>query len=129
MDGVCLADENGEMTSSGERKVLAQPGLNTNLEHGAEIDNKSIACNGWACEKNERCQRVEYTIAMSVNLGNASHFDLHDASQGFSVWTEEVPGCSANWFFILSNAHKTKPGGCTKFRGIAVKLGHGVAIS
>jgi hypothetical protein len=34
-----------------------------------------------------------------VDLGNASHFDVGDSSQGFSVWTEEVPaGKAANWF-------------------------------
>ena len=66
---------------------------------------------------------------MSVNLGNSLHFDVHDASQGFSVWTENVPGCGANWFFVLPNVHGLKPDGATKFRGVAVKLGHGVAIS
>ncbi len=31
-------------------------------------------------------QRVGYTIdMMSVDLGNASHVDLHDATHGFSV--------------------------------------------
>ncbi len=66
---------------------------------------------------------------MSVNLGNASLFGVYDSSQGFSVWTEEVPGLSANWLFILPNVHITNPDGRTKFCGIADKLGHGVAIS
>ncbi len=66
---------------------------------------------------------------MSVNLGNSSHFDVHDASQGFSVWTEDFPGCGANWFFVVPNVHGLKSDGVTKFRGLAVKLGHGVAIS
>jgi hypothetical protein len=66
---------------------------------------------------------------MSVNLGNSSHFDVHDASQGFAVWTEEVPGSGENWFFVLPNVHGLKTDGVTKFRGMAVKLGHGVAIS
>jgi hypothetical protein len=130
MDGVRLADDDtDEMTSSGGHEVLARPGLDTDPERGAELDDKSIVCDGGAREKSERCQRVGYSINMSVNLGNASHFDVHDASQGFSVWTEEVPGCGANWYFILPNVHGTKPDGRTKFRGIAVKLAHGVAIS
>jgi len=79
-----------------------------------------------------------FTIDMSVNLGNSSHFDVHDASQGYSVWTEEIPGCGANWYFVLPNVHgkraprrgahgeqlEGKP-----FAGLAIKLGHGVAIS
>ncbi len=66
---------------------------------------------------------------MSVNLGYTPHFDVHEASQGFSVWTEEVPeGLGANWFFIFPNVHGKKPDG-TEFCGMAVKLGLGVAIS
>jgi hypothetical protein len=129
MDGKCLAYDSKEMASSGEHEVLAPPGLDRDLERGAELDNESIACDGGACEKDERCQRDGCTINMSVNLGNASHFDVHDTSQGFSIWTEKVPGLGANWFFILPNVHGSKADGRTKFSGIAVKLGHGVAIS
>ncbi len=74
-------------------------------------------------------RRVGYTVDMSVNLGNLSHFDVHDASQGFTVWAEEVPGCGENWFLVLPNVHGLKRDRVTKFRGMAVKLGHGVAIS
>ena len=73
-------------------------------------------------------QRVGYTIDMSVDLGNASHFDVHDASQGYSVWTEELRGRGKNWFFIMPNLHGTRPDG-THFAGEAVKLTHDVAIS
>jgi hypothetical protein len=76
----------------------------------------------------KECRRVGYTIDVSVNLGNASHYDVHDASQGYSVWTEENPGRGANWYFILPNVHGKRPDGVT-YRGMAVKLGHGVAIS
>ena len=31
---------------------------------------------------------VGYTFDMSVNLGNSSHYDVNNASQGYSVWTE-----------------------------------------
>jgi hypothetical protein len=43
--------------------------------------------------------RVAYSIDMSVDLGNASHYDVGDVSQGFLVWTEEVPSLAANCFF------------------------------
>ena len=83
-------------------------------------------------------RRAGYTIDMSVNLGNASHYDVHDASQGYSVWTEDVPGCGKNWYFILPNVYGRRPqvrraDGCrvdgAEFRGLAIKLTHGVAIS
>jgi hypothetical protein len=45
------------------------------------------------------------------------------------VWTgEEVPGLGANWFFVLPNVHGKKTDG-TEFHGMAMRLGHGVAIS
>ena len=39
-----------------------------------------------------------YTIAMSVDLGNSSQFDVGDVLLGFSVWTEEVPSLASNWY-------------------------------
>jgi hypothetical protein len=78
----------------------------------------------------EECQRqVGNTIDMSVNLGILSHSDVRNVSQGFSMWTEDLPGCGANWFFVLPNVHGLKPDGVTKFRGMAVKRGCCVAIS
>ncbi|KAI2497450.1 hypothetical protein MHU86_17054 [Fragilaria crotonensis] len=72
-------------------------------------------------------ERVGFTIDMSVNLGNASHYDVHDASQGYAVWTEDKPSVGFNWFFILPNVHGLKPDGAT-FSGLAVRLCHGAAI-
>jgi hypothetical protein len=73
-------------------------------------------------------RRVGYTIDMSVDLGNASHYDVHDASQGYSVWTEEFPGRGTNWYFVMPNLHGRQPDG-RAFSGLAVQLTHGVAIS
>ena len=73
-------------------------------------------------------QSVGYTIDMSVDLGNASHFDVHDASQGFSVWTEDLRRCGSNWFFVMPNIHGRGPDGAP-FAGVAIRLTHGVAIS
>ena len=48
--------------------------------------------------------RVGFSIDTSVDLGNSSHFfDTNDASQGYSVWTEDVPGMSDNWYFARPN--------------------------
>ncbi len=55
--------------------------------------------------KGDQGCRVGYTIDVSVNLGNASHYDVHDASQGFSVWTEQIRGLGSNWFFVMPNLH------------------------
>ncbi len=41
---------------------------------------------------------VGFTIDMSVDLGNSSHYDVGNVSQGFSVWTEEVPGLTSNLY-------------------------------
>jgi hypothetical protein len=79
----------------------------------------------------ERRQRVGYTIDVSVDLGNSSHFDVNDASQAFSVWLEESVGHGENWYFVLPNVHgvRLEQGKQIEFQGMAVKLGHGVAIS
>ncbi len=78
-----------------------------------------------------RRRRVGYTIDMSVDLGNSSHFDVNDASQAFSVWLEEMVGHEENRFFVLPNVHgvRLEQGKQIEFQGMAVKLGHGVAIS
>jgi hypothetical protein len=79
-----------------------------------------------------------FTVDICVNLGNLLHFDVHDASQGYSVWTEETPGCGANWYFILTNVHGTRAhrqGAHAeqlkgeRFEGLTIKLGHSVSIS
>ena len=73
-------------------------------------------------------QSVGYTIDISVDLGNASHFDVHDASQGFRVWTEDLRGRGSNRFFVMPNIHGRGPDGAP-FAGVAIRLTHGVAIS
>ena len=70
---------------------------------------------------------VGYTVDLSVDLGNASHFDLNDASQGFSAWTEEKPGCGSNWFFLLPNLCGKKRFGAD-YNGIAKKHSHGTVM-
>lgn len=72
--------------------------------------------------------RVGGSIDMSVDLANASHFDSNDASQGFSVWTEEMPGVADNWYFVMPNLHGVSVDG-RAFEGVAIKLRHGTAIS
>jgi hypothetical protein len=71
---------------------------------------------------------VGRTVDMSVNLGNSSHFDVNDCSQGFAVWTEEIPGSASNWYFVMPNVHGTRADG-EPFSGLVVRLYHGVAIS
>jgi hypothetical protein len=73
---------------------------------------------------------IEYCVAFSidkaVDLGNASHYNVGDVLQGFSVWTEEVPGLAANWFFLMPNVCGMNNG--IPFNGVAIKLYHGTSI-
>ena len=81
--------------------------------------------------------RVGYSIDTSVDLANASHYDVNDASQGYSVWTEDLPGTADNWYFVMPNVYGTVPAPpgvdgrqmFRHFRGMAVQLRHGTAIS
>jgi hypothetical protein len=75
--------------------------------------------------------RVGYTVDMSVDLGNASHVDFNDGSQGFSLWGEEFPGRATNWFLVMPNIHGMRPRGdeWISFDGLAIKITDGVSIS
>jgi hypothetical protein len=51
-----------------------------------DVDEDSLALLERSLAKEDECrQRIGYTIDMRVNLGNSSHFNVHNASQGFSV--------------------------------------------
>lgn len=67
---------------------------------------------------------------MSVDLVNASHFGVHDASlQGFSVWTEEMPGLASNWQLVMvPNLHGISDNR-KLFNDVTIKLCQGSAIS
>ena len=41
--------------------------------------------------------RVGFSIDTSIDLGNSSHFDTNNSSQGYSAWTEDVLGMADNW--------------------------------
>jgi hypothetical protein len=78
--------------------------------------------------------RVSYSMDISVDLENASHYDVNDASPGYSIWTEDEPGSTRNWFFVLPNVYgKWPPGSSPKngpvFHGLAIKLTHGTLVS
>jgi hypothetical protein len=42
---------------------------------------------------------------MSDGLGNLSHYDVGNVSQGFSVWNGEVPGLASNFYFVMPNLY------------------------
>ncbi len=63
-----------------------------------------------------------------VDLGNAANYEVHDAYQAFSVWSENNLGTTTYWYFLMPNLHGVKDVG-TQYNGIAIKLRHGTAIS
>ena len=77
-------------------------------------------------------RRVGYTVDVSVNLGNTSHHDFNDASQGYSLWGEEIPGKGTNWYLVMPNIHGHRPGAnltWVPFAGLAILITNGVSIS
>jgi hypothetical protein len=77
-------------------------------------------------------QQVGYTVDVSVDLGNTSHYDFNDASQGYSLWGEEIPGKGTNWYLVMPNIHGVRPGENSewvRFDGLAILITHGVSIS
>ena len=70
-------------------------------------DDKPIICET-ACKCREHCRLVGYTINMSIS----TWCNVHSASQGFSVLSEEVPcHVGANRFVTLPSIHGMKPDG------------------
>lgn len=65
--------------------------------------------------------------SVSVNLVNASHYDINDASYGVSIWSEDNPGVATNWFFLMPNVLLRVD--AKTYSGLAIKLSHGVIIS
>ena len=78
-------------------------------------------------------RRVGYTVDVSVDLGNTSHVDVHDGSQGYSVWGEEFPGRGTNWFLVLPNVYGLRPDpdgdDWIRFEGLAIRITDGVSVS
>jgi hypothetical protein len=69
---------------------------------------------------------VSSSMAVSVNLANATHYDVNDASMGFVVFSESNPYSTNGWYFTLPNV-------LVKFQnrtyhGLALKLNHGACI-
>ena len=77
-------------------------------------------------------RRVGYTVDTSVDLGNSSHFDSNDASQGYSLLGEEVPGRGTIWYLVMPNNHGCRPGAnftWVPFAGLAFMITNGVSLS
>jgi hypothetical protein len=72
--------------------------------------------------------RVTHSMDLSINLANSTHYDSNDGSHGLSIWTEEYPGTTEDWYFILPNMRGKFPGTDREYNGIAIRLSHGVLI-
>jgi hypothetical protein len=64
---------------------------------------------------------------MSVDMANASHYDVGDCSQGICIWLEEMPGLATGWYFVMPNMYCCIDG--RMYNGINICLCHGTAIS
>ena len=96
------------------RKVL--PGVYNAIQ---DADKKK---RGERCYEKMGCGPGS-VLVISKNLGNASHYDYADDSVSFSVWAEEEPGLSRNWFFVMPSLSYQGS------KGVLVQLSHGAAIS
>jgi hypothetical protein len=63
----------------------------------------------------------------SIDLGNATHYDVGDESYGYSVWTETKGDAASNWYFVLPSVLLRRDG--VTYQGVAIKLFHGIAIA
>jgi hypothetical protein len=66
-------------------------------------------------------------MTVSYNLCNSTHYDVGDASVGYSIWVELNPGEAKNWYFVLPNVIIQYMG--KTYNGLALKLSHGTCIA
>ena len=65
---------------------------------------------------------VTKNLDQSIDLGNPSHIDVHDASVGILMWTELEPGRARDWYLIFPNVQVFHHG--KVYYGLAIKLNH-----
>ena len=97
------------------------PGMRSSIQRFEAQTELEIPCylagrQGFACH-----------MVASVDLGNATHYDVNDVSPALLIYDEIVPGCATNWYFVFPNilikyADKT-------YNGLAIRCGRGVAIN
>jgi hypothetical protein len=94
-----------------------------------EADSSAVPCKAMAGKASDDsvCFRVGFSVDMSVDMANATHYDVGDCSQGISIWLEEMPGLATGWYFVMPNMYCCIDG--RMYNGIAIRLRHGTAIS
>jgi hypothetical protein len=92
-----------------------------------ENDSGMVAFEGMAGDGGDG--HVSHTMDQSVDLANSTHYDGNDASKCFTIWTEDIPGSTEGWYFVLPNVHGKRTDGGGLFEGLAIRLTHGVLVS
>ena len=94
-----------------------------------EADSSAVPCKSMTGQASGDgvCFRVGFSVDISVDMANATHYDVGDCSQGISVWLEEIPGLATGWYFVMPNMYCCIDG--RMYNGIAIRLRHGTAIS
>ena len=69
---------------------------------------------------------ISSSMVVSVDLANATHYDVNDGSMSFAIFAESKPYTTRGWYFTLPNV-------LVKFQdrtyhGLALKLNHGACV-
>ncbi len=94
-----------------------------------DVEDDAALLSRYGMKGDGKFARVSHSMDVSVDLSNTTHFDVNDASQGFSTWTEHVPGSTKSWYFVLPNVFGKKTRTGPTYNGVAIKLSHGVLVS
>jgi len=73
-------------------------------------------CNGFACH-----------MVASVDLGNATHYDVNDSAPALLIYDEVIKGDAKNWYFVFPNILIRR--GNNTFNGLAIQCQSGIAIN
>jgi hypothetical protein len=64
---------------------------------------------------------------VSVNLGNASHFDIRDISMSLAMWASNNEETVENWVLVFPNVVVFH--GCNEHHGAVINLTHGTQVT
>ena len=68
------------------------------------------------------------TMIFTIDLRNASHYDVNDMKYSLSIWASDDPDkLRGKWFFVLPNVKVALSNG-TVHHGLIIVLDHGIQI-
>ena len=125
---ISLSEDNRKLKSSVRSVCLGMAGLADKLYPGLCPLFKSLQKQSGITIPEELGGSSGFcsNIAISVDLENAAHVDVNDASVCLVAFAETTPHSTTDWYFVFPDVLLRVNG--RSYNGLVVKLTHGVTI-